>query len=340
MRSAPGRRTRRRLVIPTRRCTPGGTRGARPYAATGAACPAARAQDLLARIVSGDRRAARTWTRVFPVALASTGRACTLEPLRRARRLGRQVRGPRRSPPAPLARFGAPVEVPSPPGTHMSRGGARPAIGTLERAALALSAPPASVGSRPGPTFEGGPGVFSLTAASPCAVALPPVYSGRLLAFGWLTAPGGGRRWRSAPPCGQQVDRIAATTTGVSGLRGIARRLRRRPEAGGEVSRTNGLERHRATSLPGLHGRAPRLRPSRGRQVPRRLGGLDRDGRGQGSRSVLPTSTSDLRWTNAFGQRVELAVVSLLVERLGRFLPVGVPGMARGPATAGRNRRR
>jgi hypothetical protein len=32
--------------------------------------------------------------------------------------------------------------------------------------------------------------------------------------------------------------------------------------------------------------------------------------------------------------------VSLLVERLGRFLPVGVPGMARGPATAGRNRRR
>lgn len=55
--SAPGGRTRRRLVIPTRCCTRGGTRGARPYAATRAARPAARAQDILARIVSGARRA-------------------------------------------------------------------------------------------------------------------------------------------------------------------------------------------------------------------------------------------------------------------------------------------
>jgi hypothetical protein len=77
--SAPGRRTRRRLVIPTRRSTPGGTRGALPYAATGAACPPARAQDSLARIASCERRAAGRGHGYFPLP-ASTGRACTPEP--------------------------------------------------------------------------------------------------------------------------------------------------------------------------------------------------------------------------------------------------------------------
>ena len=94
--SAPGRRTRRGLVIPTRRCTPGGTRGARLYAATGASCPAARTRDILARIVNGARRAARTWTRSSPLPSPPPAVARTREPLRRARGLGRQARAPRR----------------------------------------------------------------------------------------------------------------------------------------------------------------------------------------------------------------------------------------------------
>jgi hypothetical protein len=94
--SAPGRRTRRGLVIPTRRCTPGGTRGARLYAATGASCPAARTRDILARIVNGARRAARTWTRFSPLPSPPPAVARTREPLRRPRGLGRQARARRR----------------------------------------------------------------------------------------------------------------------------------------------------------------------------------------------------------------------------------------------------
>jgi hypothetical protein len=49
---ASGRETRPRLAIRTRCSTPGAARGGPPYAAPGAARPAARAQDILAGIVS------------------------------------------------------------------------------------------------------------------------------------------------------------------------------------------------------------------------------------------------------------------------------------------------
>jgi hypothetical protein len=81
------------------------------------------------------------------------------EPLRRARRLERQARADAeatldsRTPPE---RSSSSVSAQR---THVA-GRADQAIRTLERAALEPSPPPASVGSLPGPTFEGGPGVL------------------------------------------------------------------------------------------------------------------------------------------------------------------------------------
>jgi hypothetical protein len=156
--SAPGRRTRRGLVIPTRRCTPGGTRGARLYAATGAACPAARTQDILARIVNGARRAPRTWTGSSP--LPSPPPALPAP--------GSRFACPRFGPPnAGVAEAGlhgeraagARVGVPSPP-VHTGRGPRSPGDWRRGRG-FEPSPPPVGVGSLPGPTFEGGPGVLS-----------------------------------------------------------------------------------------------------------------------------------------------------------------------------------
>jgi hypothetical protein len=150
--SAPGGRTRGRLVIPTRRSTPGGTKDAHPYVATAAARPAARMHDILARIVSGARRAIRTWTRLFPLP-SPPWRARTPAPSLARLRTTRRGRL--------SARF---IDVEAAP--------AGPTIGRLQRAALAPSPPPASVRSRPGPTFEGGPGGLPLPPLPPFAPAL------------------------------------------------------------------------------------------------------------------------------------------------------------------------
>jgi hypothetical protein len=165
--SAPGRGTCRTLVIPTRRCTPGDTRGAHPYAARGAACHAATARDRLARIVSA------------PVEPPRPGHGIS----RLYRRWRRPACAAARRTSAP--RWGVRRFI------HVERH--RPAIRALERAALAPSPPPASVGSRPGPTFEGGPGV-PVTAASPAAAAVRARrVSVLVVRLAWLIPIGGSR---------------------------------------------------------------------------------------------------------------------------------------------------
>jgi hypothetical protein len=208
--SASGRRTRRRLVIPTRRCTPGGTRGAPPYAATGTARPAARAPGLLARIVSGARRAARTWTRLFRCLPPPAGPHP--EALRRARDLALQA-GPQRSPTERLARWSAGRGTVSAQFTRVE-GAPRPApeIGTLERAALAPRLRSLVWAHCRGQPSRAAPASF-LIAASRAGAALTARVLGRVnrrgVAHPWgAVAPG--------LPCQRASSRwieLAATTT-------------------------------------------------------------------------------------------------------------------------------
>jgi deoxyribonuclease V len=148
------------------------------------------------------------------VVRASTRHARTPEPPRRARRRARQARAAAGGRPARLACCRSARRGPVSASVHACRGAAPAQRFAPPRARVwKPSPPPASVGSLPGPTFEGGPGVLSRRRLPRCRRAhgpgFPPCFAGlarriplggrSLLAFHANVPRAGGSNWRRRP---------------------------------------------------------------------------------------------------------------------------------------------
>jgi hypothetical protein len=138
-------------------------------------------------------------------------------PLQAGRRGGR---------PARLARhLRARLEVPSPPNSDMSRGRAPPVDSHALARGLAPSARLASASSRPGPTFEGGPGVLSHRRYPRCRNAHGPSLPAGFAGLPWLAALGGAVApgFRAHLAANGWIEFCGDDHGVASGLRGIAR---------------------------------------------------------------------------------------------------------------------